>query len=60
MSAPGRLVGVLHPVIVAGDMPRALAFYCDLLGFHVTGEMGHDAAALAQLGGPAGRRDSTR
>jgi catechol 2,3-dioxygenase-like lactoylglutathione lyase family enzyme len=54
MSAGGRLVAVLHPVIITGDMEKALAFYRDLLGFTVTNEMEHDAGALARLGGPVG------
>jgi catechol 2,3-dioxygenase-like lactoylglutathione lyase family enzyme len=49
---------VLHPVIITGDMPAALAFYRDLLGFRVTGEMVHDADALARLGGPVGAEAS--
>jgi catechol 2,3-dioxygenase-like lactoylglutathione lyase family enzyme len=48
------LVGVLHPVIITGDLPGALAFYRDLLGFRIDSEMVHDPVPLARLGGPAG------
>jgi len=51
MTAPA-LRSVLHPVIITGDMPNALAFYRDLLGFRLKSEMVHDPAALARLGGP--------
>jgi catechol 2,3-dioxygenase-like lactoylglutathione lyase family enzyme len=51
MSKP-RLLGVLHPVIVTRDMPKALAFYRDLLGFRLRREVVHDPEVLARLGGP--------
>jgi catechol 2,3-dioxygenase-like lactoylglutathione lyase family enzyme len=43
---------VLHPVVITGEMKGALAFYRDLLGLTVKNEMVHDAAKLAELGGP--------
>ncbi len=51
MTVP-RVRAVLHPVIITGDMARALAFYRDLLGLTVKSEMVHDGASLARLGGP--------
>ena len=41
-------------------MARALAFYRDLLGLRVTGEMVHDAGQLARLGGPRGAQRERR
>jgi len=52
------LRGVLHPVVITPDLPRALAFYRDLLGFRVHAEMTHDPVALARLGGPRDARAS--
>ena len=48
------LRSVLHPVVITGDLPRALVFYRDLLGLTVEDEIIHDPALLARLGGPAG------
>ncbi|HET7716264.1 MAG TPA: VOC family protein [Bauldia sp.] len=47
-----RILGVLHPVVVTRDMEKALAFYRDLLGFHLRDEVTHDPEILARLGGP--------
>jgi catechol 2,3-dioxygenase-like lactoylglutathione lyase family enzyme len=58
MSGRGRLLGVLHPVFITGELGGALAFYRDLLGFTVTGEMAHDPVAIARLGGPVGAEAS--
>jgi catechol 2,3-dioxygenase-like lactoylglutathione lyase family enzyme len=52
MTGP-RLLSVLHPVIITRDMPNALAFYGDLLGFRVKQETTHDPGVLSRLGGPA-------
>jgi catechol 2,3-dioxygenase-like lactoylglutathione lyase family enzyme len=55
VSAPAsgsELRGVLHPVVVTGDMARTLAFYRDVIGFRVRAEMTHDPDKLARLGGP--------
>ena len=54
MQSPSRVLGLLHPVVVTGDMPRTLAFYRDLLGLKIASEMVHDPAALERLGGPPG------
>lgn len=51
-SSGTGLRGLLHPVVITGDLPRALAFYRDLLGFTVHQEMAHDPVSLARLGGP--------
>jgi catechol 2,3-dioxygenase-like lactoylglutathione lyase family enzyme len=48
------LRSVLHPVVITGDLPRALVFYRDLLGLVVEDEMIHDPGLLARLGGPPG------
>jgi catechol 2,3-dioxygenase-like lactoylglutathione lyase family enzyme len=57
VSASG-VRGIVHAVIIAADMDRALVFYRDLLGLRVTGEMVHDGGKLARLGGPRGAEAS--
>ncbi len=41
-------IGHIH--LKVADLPRALAFYCDLLGFEVTTKYGNQAAFISAGG----------
>ena len=43
--APGARIGHVH--LKVADIDRALAFYCDVLGFGLTQRYGPDAAFVA-------------
>ena len=47
------LIGILHPVVITGDLARALKFYRDILGFVPRPVTTHDPERLRRLGGPA-------
>ena len=49
-------VGIFHPVVSVADMDRALPFYVDALGLHVTFDDYHDPAAISALFGFASPR----
>ena len=52
MSGSG-LVGILHAVVITGDLERTLHFYVGLLGLVPGPIRDHEPDRLARLGGPA-------
>jgi catechol 2,3-dioxygenase-like lactoylglutathione lyase family enzyme len=48
------LIGIVHAVLITRDLPRALHYYIDLLGFTGDPVTTHDPEKIAALGGPTG------
>jgi catechol 2,3-dioxygenase-like lactoylglutathione lyase family enzyme len=46
------LIGIIHPVVITRDLPRALHYYVDLLGLKADAVTTHDPEKIAALGGP--------